>query len=54
MVRVAPETCSDYATFENVTSILCVELLKALHGLLKSALKFYMKVVEDLKRKDFK
>ena len=35
MVRVAPETFSYHATYENGTPMLCVELLKALHGLLK-------------------
>ena len=53
MVRVGPEIHSDYITHENGTPILYVELLKALHGILKSALKFYVKVVEDLKQEGF-
>ena len=47
--RVVPETCSDYATYENGKPISHAELIKSLHGILKSALKFYIKVVEDLK-----
>ena len=47
MVSVAPETHSDYVTCENGAPIFHVELLKSLNGLLKSSLKFYIKVVED-------
>jgi len=53
MVRVAPETHSDFVTCEKGKPILCAELLKVLHGLLKLALKFYIKVVEDLKEEGF-
>ena len=53
MVRVSPETHSDCVTYENGTPILCVELLKSLHALLKSALDFYVKVVEYLKNEGF-
>ena len=35
MVRVAPETHSDYVTYENGTPMLYVELLKYLYGLLR-------------------
>ena len=53
MVRVAPDTRSDYVKYENGAPILCVELLKALCRLLKSALKFYIKAVYDLKEEGF-
>ena len=49
MPRVAPETHGDYATYESGTPILHTELLKTTCVLLKSALKFYIKVVEYLK-----
>ena len=52
-VRVAPEICSDYVTHENGKLILHAELLKALHGLLKSALNFCIKVVEYFKEERF-
>ena len=38
---------------ENRQKVLCVELLKASHGLLKSALKFYVKVAKDLESLGF-
>ena len=53
IVGVAPEIHSYYVTCENGTPIFHVELLKALYELLKSALKLYIKVVEDLKEEEF-
>ena len=53
MVRVVSETHSDYVTCEKVKPILYAEFLKALCGLLKSALKFYIKAVVDLKEEVF-
>ena len=53
IVRVALETHSDYVMDENSKPILYVELPKALCGILNSALKFYIKVVEDLREEGF-
>ena len=53
MVRLAHETHSNCVSHENSTPMLHVELLKALHGILKSALNFCIKVVEYFKEERF-
>ena len=53
IVRVGPEMHSDYVTYGNGEPNVCVELPKALCGLLKLALKFYIKVAEYLKEEGF-
>ena len=48
LVRTAPELCRKFVVDENGKTALHVELLKALHGCLKSALLFYKKLRADL------
>ncbi len=55
MVQVAPNLYRKYITFDRKgTAILYVKVQKAMHGLLRSALLFYKKLVADLERAGFK
>jgi hypothetical protein len=54
MVQVDPELYGPYLIKnEKGESILYVRMLKAMYGLLRSALLFYLKLVEDLKADGF-
>jgi hypothetical protein len=53
LVRTAPELYRRYITIENGKPVLYVELLRALYGMLMSALLFYKQFVRDLKEIGF-
>ncbi len=48
LVDLAPEIYANYVTFEGKSKILYVQVLKAIYGMLKSALLFYKKLKTDL------
>ena len=52
MVQTDSQLCQKCTTMEKGQRVLRVESLKALHGLLKSALSFYRKFVADVKDVD--
>jgi hypothetical protein len=54
LVRTDPSLYRKYVTIENGKPVLYVELLRALYGMLISALLFYKQLVEDLKKIGFK
>ena len=54
MMITGPKIYWKYVTIENGIPVLYVELLKALHGTLKSMLLFYKKLVKDLTSFGFK
>ncbi len=54
MVQVAPNLYRKYITVDRKgTAILYVKMQKALYGLLRSALLFYNKLVDDLESDGF-
>ena len=53
LVRAAPELYRPYITIERGHTVLYVELLNALYGMIVSALLFYKKLIKDLKQQDF-
>ena len=53
LVELSPETCKDYLTHENGKPVLCVRIMKALHGMMQSSLLFYQKFVNDIKEIGF-
>ena len=53
LVEMAPEVHADYVTKENGVSVIYVEILKALHGMIKSPLLFYRKLRKDLEEIGF-
>ena len=55
MVKAAPELYTEYVIVgKNGTRMLYVEMQKALYGMLKSALLFYLKLLDDLTKAGFK
>ena len=48
LVEIAPEVYRDYVVIENGQTVIYLELLKALYGMLQSALLFYRKLRKDL------
>ena len=54
LVEIDPEFYGPYLTKENGVSVLYLEILKALYGMLKSALLFYRKLRKDLESIGFK
>ena len=48
LVQIAPEIYKDYVTYENGQKILYVQVLRAIYGMLQSALLFYKKIRNDL------
>ena len=48
LVQIAPEIYKEYVTYERGNKILYVQVLKAIYGMLQSALLFYMKIKNDL------
>ena len=53
LVQIAPEIYKDYITYERGHKILYVQVLKAIYGMLQSALLFYKKVKNDLVNSGF-
>ncbi len=53
LVKIAPNTYAPYVTYERGTPVLYLELLKAVYGMLKSALLFYRKLRKDLEGQGF-
>ena len=54
LTSTAPHICRECLTHENGRPVLCLKVLKASHGLLKSALSFYKKLRGDLEKIGFK
>ena len=54
LVKIAPKLYRPFITIENGKSVLYLELMKALYGMLKSALLFYKKLRKDLESIGFK
>lgn len=54
LLSVAPEIWKKYFAMETRQQVFHIELSKALHSLLKSTLKFHLKLVKDLKHLGFK
>jgi hypothetical protein len=48
LISVSPEIYGPYATKENGVTVLYLEILRALYGMIKSPLLFYRKLVKDL------
>ena len=48
LVHIAPEIYKDFVTYENGQKILYVQVLRAIYGMLQSALLFYKKIRNDL------
>ena len=53
LVEMAPEIYKDFVVYEGNRPVLCVQALKALHGMLQSSLLFYKKWVNDIKNEGF-
>ena len=53
LVELAPEIYGPYVTFENGVKVLYVEVLKALYGMLRAALLWYLKIRGDLEEYGF-
>ena len=53
LVNIDPNIYSKYVVLEKVLKVTYVKLQKYLHGLLRSALLFYLKLVTDLKDNGF-
>ena len=54
LVEIDPDTHGPHLTKENGVSVLCSEMLKALHGMMVSSLLFCMKLTKDLEQLGFK
>ncbi len=54
LVTMAPEVYKHYVVYENGHMVLYLEVVKALYGMLQSALLFYKKLRKDLEEYDFK
>jgi hypothetical protein len=54
LVELDPELYGPYLTKENGVSVLYLEILKALYGMMKSSLLFYRKLRKDLEQLGFK
>ena len=48
LVQIAPEIYKDFVSYERGQKILYVQVLKAIYGMLQSALLFYKKIRNDL------
>ena len=53
LVELAPEVCGPHATSENGVTVLHLEIVKAICGMLKSGLLFYRKLRKDLEEHGF-
>ena len=53
LVQLFPEYYKDYLTYEKGRPILCVQVLKALYGMLQSSLLYYKKFVKDIEEIGF-
>lgn len=53
LMQTDPELCRKHVAVQNGQPVLCVELLKALHGALKAASLFHKKSLKDLEDKGF-
>ena len=54
LVAIAPNTYGPWVTYERGEPVLYLELLKAIYGMLKSALLFYRKFRKDMESVGFK
>ena len=54
LVEIDPDTYLPFLTKENGISVLYLEILKALYGMLVSSLLFYRKLRKDLEELGFK
>jgi hypothetical protein len=54
LVELDPEIYKNFVTFEGKTPILYLHVIKALYGMLQSALLFYKKLIKDLASIGFK
>ncbi len=54
LVEIAPNTYGPWVTYERGEPVLYLELLKAIYGMLKSALLFYRKLRKDMESNGFK
>jgi len=54
LVEIDPDTNIPYLTKENGVSVLYLEILKALYGMMVSSLLFYWKLRKDLEQLGFK
>jgi hypothetical protein len=54
MVDINPEIYKDYVVYEVKNKVMYVRMLKALHGMIQSALLFYKKFRKDLEGIGFK
>ena len=54
LVDLAPEVYANYVTFEGKSKVLYVHVLKAIYGMLRSAMLFYKKLKKDLESIGFK
>jgi hypothetical protein len=54
LVELDPEIYKNFVTMEGKTPVLFVHVIKALYGMLKSALLFYKKLIKDLSSIGFK
>ena len=54
LIEIAPEVYAPYATKENGITVIYLEILMALYGMIKSPLLFYRKLRKDLEESGFK
>jgi hypothetical protein len=54
LVDINPEIYKDYVVYEGKNKVLYVRILKALYGMIQSALLFYKKFRKDLEGIGFK
>ena len=54
LVEIDPEVYGHYISYENVKSVLLLELLKALNAILIASLLFYQKLRKDMEAISFK
>ena len=54
LIMIAPEVYGAYATKENGITVIYLEILRALYGMIKSPLLFYRKLRKDLEEAGFK
>jgi hypothetical protein len=54
LVDMNPECYRNYVAYEGKNKVLYVQMLKALHGMIQSALIFYKKFRNDLEQIGFK
>ncbi len=54
LIAIAPEVYADYATKENGVTVIYLEILKAVYGMIKSPLLLYRQIQKDLEEAGFK